>query len=801
MLPLPLYFSDAFKLITTPQLLRGVQQAALRETAALQQALAALELTFSDLPTLSPQTAAFAEYCPPPPAPAVLTTERANHYFNVCLKRIESGRPTHPATPALVLVDPTQLQPNCHPDAGIQQTGALVRKLIALARIAHEHQVRLLLSLPQEAELELWLQLLEHLLIETESEAEVGIELSAHSSRLLPTLGYLERLGQDHRRHLLIRLFQHDYRVSADGTTLSATTIRLNLTAACAFLESDNSSQLRPQLVLKDPALATTLHSLHQNHDWSISLLGAQVARPALHTLPSAASPLDGLQIITERLEQIRTHLHTLPPRSHPIIAGISYEQQAPITTYQPGAPDTACGTLIETTEEQVRMAFACCTEALPPEPYQSIAECRQTVDRFALLLTKHQLEVATLCALETGKPIRDCLLEIQAAQLLLRQHLQLSPQVLSREPLLTKGTSSCHLQPAPIGVVLALLPWSQPIFQFCAMTSAALLTGNTLLIKPALQASQIVTHLFSLLLQSGIDATQMALLPGRFESSGQFLLDDYRLDGVLLCGNAYAATEIRRRLNQRLGAPMLSILSDTGGRHAAIIDADQSPNALLPGLLRAAFAVSGQHPASLRVLYVEEKIADQVERGLIQALPHLRLGAPERRATDLGPLVSRELMERNHLHIERFRTRGCLIAQPTLKPELEEGYFVPPALLRLYTLDELQEQIDGPLLHLVRFNREEIARPLDEINRSGFGMSLTLFSNDPALCEQVTRRARVREFSLNPSELHPHSLCCPGIGQALSGSAPRPGTAHYLRALIRHQLIQRPLVPSQPLS
>lgn len=798
MLPLPLYFSDEFRLISAAQLLRGVQQAALRETAALQQALTALELTFRDeQPAPAQPTADFAEYCPPPAEPTVMTTELANHHFNVCLKRIESARPSAEGSPAVALVNPAQLQPNCHPDAGAQQTEALVHKLVALTQIADERQVCLLLSLPREAELEFWLHLIARLLAEAKTETGVGIELSAQSGRLLPTLGYLAKLGQDHQRLLPVRLLQHSYTQPAVSPSSRDDSLsQLNLAAACAFLESRNNSHLRPHLVLSQASLASKLHALFREHGWPISLLSCETAaaQPCC-SAELAPCPLQGLQINAEHLAQIRTRLQAQPPLSCPVIAGVSHTQQQPETRYQPGAIDTPFGTLIETTEAQAREAFARCSEALTTEQQGRCTEQDSLlIERFAALLTEHQLEVATICALETGKPIRDCQLEIQDALLLIRQHLQLSPQLLSTETLLSQAASCCTLTPIPMGVVLALLPWSQPIVQFCAMASAALLTGNALLVKPASRASQISNCLFSLLLKAGINPARVALLPGRFESSGQFLLEDYRLDGVLFCGNVYAATEVQRRLSKRLGAPMLSMLSDTGGRHAAIIDDDQSIDELLPVLLQGAFALSGQHPASLRVLYVEEKIADQVERGLIQALPHLRIGAPEQRATDLGPLISRQLMARNHLHIERFRARGCLIAQPELKPELEEGYFVPPALLRLYTLDELQEQIDGPLLHLIRFSREQISRPLDEINRSGFAMALSLFSDDPSLCEQVARRARVREFNLNPTELHPHNLCCLGAGLGLSGTAPRPGTANYLRALIRHQRIRQPL-------
>lgn len=165
MLPLPLYFSAEFNLLSAPQLLRGLQQAALRENAVVEAELKALELHLrEEAPPPDEGLAALPCYPLPPPCPEVFTTELANHNFNLCLKRIETAaQDGHWAT---ALVNPAQLQPNCHPQAGEQQYETLVRKLLALAQIADQHQVCLLLSLPSESRLELWLRLLQQLLAE-----------------------------------------------------------------------------------------------------------------------------------------------------------------------------------------------------------------------------------------------------------------------------------------------------------------------------------------------------------------------------------------------------------------------------------------------------------------------------------------------------------------------------------------------------------------------------------------------------------------------------------------------------------
>lgn len=797
MLPLPLYFSAEFNLLSAPQLLRGLQQAALRENAVVEAELKALELHLrEEAPPPDEGLAALPCYPLPPPCPEVFTTELANHNFNLCLKRIETAaQDGHWAT---ALVNPAQLQPNCHPQAGEQQYETLVRKLLALAQIADQHQVCLLLSLPSESRLELWLRLLQQLLAEPSLNHCVGIELSAQSSRLLPTLGYLERLSRDHQRRVPIRLFQLSatpWQLRFDGGASRLTepdSIRLNLTAACAFLESGNTARLRPQLVISDPDLSGLLHQLHREHGWPVSLLAAPAGESPLPLLSGAPDPglLAGARLVQERSAQLLAELREHPPKAVPIINGLPRATAETEDIPEPGALHTVFGSLLETSENQAREAFASCTEAQEEWRLRPLEARRTPLATFCTLLGRHQLEIALICALQTGKPVRDALLEVQAARALLDQHLQLAGEVLKPQAVPGLPAQHCREEAVPLGTLVALIPWSQPILQFCAMSSAALLTGNALVIKPAENASLVSSSLFSLLLRAGTPPALIALLTGSLEVTAQYLFDDYRLDGVLFCGNPSVAVSIQQRLAGRVGAPMLPFLTDTGGRHIALMDDDQSINELLPRLLRGAFAHNGQHSASLRVLYVEESIAEQVELCLQRAIIHLRVGAPEQRATDLGPLNNREQMARMHLHIEHFRAQGRLLAQPPLDPQLEESYHVPPTLVRLYSLDELQEQIDGPVLHLIRFNRQAVGRCIDEINRCGFGVALTLFSADPVLQQQVTRDVRANELNLNPLDLHPHLPCCPGSGLGLSGSAPRPGSDAYLRALIRRQRV-----------
>lgn len=804
MLPLQLYFSDEYKLLTAAQLLTGVQQATLCDDRLLLEGMQKLGfLQATDLPKESLtaiKDGKLPRFTPPAPTPAILTLEQANRQFNIYLKQIDTLAEHHSdGEPGYLTVDPFTLHPACSPLSGGTVIDMLTRKLVALAQIAEDHALILELAQPTEEQLESWLQILELLMQEPAlRHIPVAICLSATSKRLLPTLGYLERLCRDRTLQLRIRLTEHPYRTGASWPFAYTTpvlehplAIAMHFATACAFLASANNQHLLPELILHSRGLLELTQPLTGNR-WRIRLQEANPpTRPNDNNGPEGPCLLPGLAPVSHQIHETLHQLNQTAKRAVPIIGGQRSPENAEKIRYRPAEIDLPAGNVVPASEHQVRQAFAVCSEAQRAWGELSLYERRDIIQTFANTLAAEQVELALLCAQETGIPLNDCLQEIQEALRLIHCHLQQAVDVMATQPLPSRGDSTC-MHPLPRGTLLGLLPWNQPLAPFATIASAVLLTGNALLIRPACPAALTATRLFDLLLNAGVPGDLIALLPGDMDAIGSHLLDDYRLEGVLFNGTPVAANTVQQYMARRVGAPPLPFLTDTGGRHAVIVDRDSDPEVLLPVLLRAALARNGQHPAALRVLYVEEGIAEQMEELLTQALQWVHMGAPEARQTELGPLISREQMDRTYLHIERFRSKGRVVAQPVLPAEWHESYFVPPTLLRLYSLDELQEAIEAPVIHLIRFDREQIDRTIDEINRSGFAMALTLYSGDSELTERLGREARVSELNLNPSQLYPVSGYCPGSGSGLSGTAARPGTADYLKALVRYQIVTR---------
>jgi len=341
-----------------------------------------------------------------------------------------------------------------------------------------------------------------------------------------------------------------------------------------------------------------------------------------------------------------------------------------------------------------------------------------------------------------------------------------------------------------PLGPVLCISPWNFPLAIFTGQIAAALAAGNTVLAKPAEQTPLIATLAVQHLHRAGVPRAALQLLPGRGETVGARLTGDARIQGVMFTGSTEVARLLQKTLARRLGpeGKPIPLIAETGGQNAMIVDSSALTEQVVGDVVSSAFDSAGQRCSALRVLCVQEDVADRVIEMLKGAMAELALGNPEWLAHDIGPVIDAEARDGIDRHIDRLRTQGRTVHQAgrTGSPAaLAHGTFVPPTLIVLESLAELEREVFGPVLHVVRYPRSQLPRLLDEIRDTGYGLTLGLHTRIDETIAQVVEAAHAGNVYVNRNIVGAVVGVQPFGGEGLSGTGPKAGGPLYLYRLL----------------
>ncbi|WBY02804.1 trifunctional transcriptional regulator/proline dehydrogenase/L-glutamate gamma-semialdehyde dehydrogenase [Ramlibacter tataouinensis] len=344
-----------------------------------------------------------------------------------------------------------------------------------------------------------------------------------------------------------------------------------------------------------------------------------------------------------------------------------------------------------------------------------------------------------------------------------------------------------------PLGPVVCISPWNFPLAIFTGQLAAALAAGNPVLAKPAEQTPLVAAEAVRALWSAGVPRNALQLLPGRGETVGAGLVGDARIRGVLFTGSTEVARILQRALVGRTdaGGRPVPLVAETGGQNAMIVDSSALAEQVVADILGSAFDSAGQRCSALRVLCVQEDAADRLLAMLLGAMQQLRVGNPDRLATDVGPVIDEEARAGIERHIDRLRERGCRVHRfdghdPQL---LEGGTFVRPAVVELDGMAELGREVFGPVLHVVRYRREDLEGLLHQINATGYGLTLGLHTRIDETIARVLAAANVGNVYVNRNMVGAVVGVQPFGGEGLSGTGPKAGGPLYLYRL----LAQRP--------
>jgi RHH-type proline utilization regulon transcriptional repressor/proline dehydrogenase/delta 1-pyrroline-5-carboxylate dehydrogenase len=336
-----------------------------------------------------------------------------------------------------------------------------------------------------------------------------------------------------------------------------------------------------------------------------------------------------------------------------------------------------------------------------------------------------------------------------------------------------------------PLGVVACISPWNFPLAIFVGQVAAALVAGNTVLAKPAEETPLIAAQMVALLHEAGVPAAALHLLPGEGDV-GARLVADARVNGVVFTGSTEVARHIQAALAARLnedGAP-IPLIAETGGQNAMVVDSSALAEQVVADVLVSAFDSAGQRCSALRVLCLQEEIADRVLTMLKGALAELSLGDPMHLSTDMGPVISAAARDRIAAHLAAMRAAGFAVHQTDLPAG--DGTFVTPAIVELPGVAALAGEVFGPVLHVVRYQRENLAALLETIAATGYGLTFGLHSRIDEVIARVTRAAPAGNVYVNRNIVGAVVGVQPFGGHGLSGTGPKAGGPLYTRRLLR---------------
>lgn len=406
-----------------------------------------------------------------------------------------------------------------------------------------------------------------------------------------------------------------------------------------------------------------------------------------------------------------------------------------------------------------------------------------RALEAYADLMEKHHAELMALCVYEAGKTIRDAHLELREAVDFCRYYAQQGRVAFHPDG---------HKMPGPTGesnilthhgrgIFVCISPWNFPLAIFTGQVAAALMAGNAVIAKPAEQTCIIAHRAVQLMLEAGIPKEALQLVMGGGQIGAQ-LVEHSKVGGVAFTGSTEVAKIIQRTLAAKDGA-IVPLIAETGGQNAMIVDSSALPEQVIDSVVLSAFGSAGQRCSALRVLYLQEDVADKMLEMLKGAMAELIVGHPEDLASDVGPVIDPEalgILSNHRAALENFAKRIAIAPHAQLA---NSGYYFSPCAYEISNISHLQREIFGPVLHVIRYKASEIDDVIASINATGYGLTLGVHSRIEAFQKKILEGVRAGNAYVNRGMTGAVVGSQPFGGRGLSGTGPKAGGPHYLYA------------------
>ncbi|MDN3577214.1 bifunctional proline dehydrogenase/L-glutamate gamma-semialdehyde dehydrogenase PutA [Chitinimonas viridis] len=502
----------------------------------------------------------------------------------------------------------------------------------------------------------------------------------------------------------------------------------------------------------------------------------SEVFAPRRNSQGFAMTDIVALEPLRQRLAALETQSFTAAA-----IVGGERRQGTAQARFSPIDLKRQIGTLVATDAAAVEQALNLADAAQDDWAATTAASRATLLDKAADLLEARQDEFLWLLSREAGKTLPDALGELREAVDYCRFYAHEARRLMGSAIALPGVTGeSNELRLTGRGPFIAIAPWNFPLAIFLGQVTAALAAGNTVIAKPSRRTPLIGMRAIEALLDAGVPANVLHYLPGESGGLSDKLLGDHRVAGVAFTGSTGAAWKINRTLASR-DSSIASLIAETGGLNAMIADSSAHVEQLIIDVLMSAFNSAGQRCSALRILLVQDDIADQVISRLGLAMQELRMGDPLQLSTDVGPTIDTLSQRDLKAYCDKLAGTAKLIATTPLPAELAGGcYFAPHAFE--VSLDQLPTvETFGPVLHVARFKGDALADAVHRVNKLGFGLTMGVHTRLDSTVDVVRKLAKVGNLYINRNQIGAVVGSQPFGGEGLSGTGFKAGGPHYL--------------------
>lgn len=472
---------------------------------------------------------------------------------------------------------------------------------------------------------------------------------------------------------------------------------------------------------------------------------------------------------------------------AQPTLAQVS-DLEAPYPVCNPATGQTV-GEVYLAKATYVEQAFQRAEQAFWAWSQCSATERAACLRRAADLLEQQRFDFMWLATHEAGKTLADANAEVREAIDFCRYYASQAEQLLVPQVMPGPTGESNVLTLAGRGTIVCISPWNFPLAIFMGQVTAALAAGNCVLAKPAGQTPLIAAAAVALLHAAGVPQAVVQLVPGSGSLVGQALISDVRTAGIIFTGSTATARHIQQTLATRPG-PIVPLIAETGGQNAMIVDSSALLEQVVADAITSAFGSAGQRCSALRVLFVQEDIADKLLTMLQGAMAELSLGDPQFLSTDVGPVIDAAAQQALEQHKAKMREQAKVIYEVARPTQLPSGTYVLPAAYELSDLSVLTEEVFGPILHVVRFKADGLEQVVAQVNATGYGLTLGIHSRIQSTIDYIAARARVGNIYVNRNMIGAVVGVQPFGGEGLSGTGPKAGGPHYLLRLVTERTL-----------